>query len=580
MRMFVVLGLCCLLAGSIGLVVPVRAETVRVLLKHNRFPAALEDVRVRFEAAYPGDSVAWVTSEAEDSDQHRGLVRNLMSNEDTGYDLFNIDVIWPGILGEFFDDLNEAGIAPGIVAELLPAAVGANTVDGRLVGVPVELDLGLLYYRHDLLARYGYPASVLPPRTWDELYAMASDVQAKMREEDPVGNANVWGFDTQLVENEGLTCIALESIYTNGGGEIIEDTSVVNGTSTSTVTVDNPRAHAGLQRLHDWVGDIIDPTALTQRAGGSADRFRRGGSVFMRNWAFAIGTSKQPYSECEPDEQDLTGLFSVAPMPADVPERQAGTLGGWQLSLSRYSTRKATSIRLLNFLFSVEAQEILASYGFPITRMERYFPGSTACNTTGLCQNFKTVARFSSFPNYLERSADFQKAVTKVLTGELTAAASLSQLAGAWTYVPPAPQVTSSSGPGALIGGIVGGVAVLLCIVAGVVYRHHSTRRVRVFVATTATTGFPLSHPHHCSSAVCPAAALPCAVRLRCAVLRSLCPRSCLPFFLEPASPCGARLSNCVDCVYAAVVTTATRRHGRDPGAERGHDFASAAVGD
>lgn len=54
------------------------------------------------------------------------------------------------------------------------------------VAVPWFVDMGLLHYRGDLLARYGHDV----PTTWDELEAIAPDVQVKER---AAGNDDFWG---------------------------------------------------------------------------------------------------------------------------------------------------------------------------------------------------------------------------------------------------------------------------------------------------------------------------------------------------------------------------------------------------
>ena len=86
-------------------------------------------------------------------------------------DVMMIDVIWPGDLAEHLVDFNEYGGAEA-VADDFPAIVTNNTVDGALVGLPWFTDGGLLYYRTDLLEKYGYAG---PPKTWAELEEMATD---------------------------------------------------------------------------------------------------------------------------------------------------------------------------------------------------------------------------------------------------------------------------------------------------------------------------------------------------------------------------------------------------------------------
>ena len=72
-------------------------------------------------------------------------------------------------------------------------------------------DFGILYYRTDLLTKYGYSD---PPKTWDQLGAMAKKIQDGERANNP----NFYGFVFQGNAYEGLTCNALEWLASSGGG--------------------------------------------------------------------------------------------------------------------------------------------------------------------------------------------------------------------------------------------------------------------------------------------------------------------------------------------------------------------------
>src|SRR5260370_42368737 len=81
-----------------------------------------------------------------------------------GRDVCGVDVIWRGMLPEYFTDLKP--YFANEVSRQFPAIAAGYTVDNKLVAVPYRVDIGLLYYRTDLLRQYGYRE---PPRTWDEL---------------------------------------------------------------------------------------------------------------------------------------------------------------------------------------------------------------------------------------------------------------------------------------------------------------------------------------------------------------------------------------------------------------------------
>jgi trehalose/maltose transport system substrate-binding protein len=149
------------------------------------------------------------------ADDRLGLYLQFFEAQSSEVDVYQIDVIWPGDLAVHFVDLFEYGAATSS-AQHFPAIVENNTVDGRLIGIPWFTDAGLLYYRTDLLEKYGFDG---PPATWSELTEMAQTIQDGERAE---GNADFWGFVWQGNAYEGLTCDALEWIASNAGGSIIE----------------------------------------------------------------------------------------------------------------------------------------------------------------------------------------------------------------------------------------------------------------------------------------------------------------------------------------------------------------------
>ncbi|MCB1766527.1 MAG: extracellular solute-binding protein, partial [Candidatus Competibacteraceae bacterium] len=91
------------------------------------------------------------------------LYQQLLAAGASDVDVFQIDVVWPGILGNHFIDLTP--YAKDVVKDYFPAIIKNNTVGGKLVAMPWFTDAGLLYYRKDLLAKY----DAQPPQTWQEL---------------------------------------------------------------------------------------------------------------------------------------------------------------------------------------------------------------------------------------------------------------------------------------------------------------------------------------------------------------------------------------------------------------------------
>ena len=102
----------------------------------------------------------------------------------TDIDVYTTDVIWAPQLADQFLDLTEA--AKDVVGDHFPSIIESQTVDGKLVAMPFFTDAPALYYRKDLLEKYGKEV----PKTWEELAAIAKEIQdarARRRQYGHVG---------------------------------------------------------------------------------------------------------------------------------------------------------------------------------------------------------------------------------------------------------------------------------------------------------------------------------------------------------------------------------------------------------
>ncbi len=106
------------------------------------------------------------------SDASYSQLARVFSSKSSSFDVAMIDVVWPGAFAPYLVDLK-----PKLGKEAKQHAQGIiqnDTIDGKLVAMPWFGDFGILYYRTDLLKKYGYTA---PPKTWTQLFAMAKKIQ-------------------------------------------------------------------------------------------------------------------------------------------------------------------------------------------------------------------------------------------------------------------------------------------------------------------------------------------------------------------------------------------------------------------
>jgi trehalose/maltose transport system substrate-binding protein len=259
--------------------------------------------------------------------------RNLLESASKVPDVYGIDVIWPGILGDNLVDL-KTYVPEQEIAPYFPELIRNNTVNGRLVALPYNLGEGLLFYRVDLLHKYGYAA---PPKTWEELEKMAKRIQAGERAK---GNKDFWGYVWQGAPSEALTCNALEWQVSQGGGTILDE----NGR----ITVNNPQAIGAWERAARWVGSISPPGVTAYKEWDAFNIWQTGKAAFMRNWPNA-------YVAAQDENSPTRDQFDVAPLPAGR-AGSAATLGGQGYGVSRYSLHPREAVMLVRFLTSRNEQ--------------------------------------------------------------------------------------------------------------------------------------------------------------------------------------------------------------------------------
>jgi trehalose/maltose transport system substrate-binding protein len=297
--------------------------------------ADLEFLQKQLEkfTADTGNKVTIVPMPSSTSDQF-GQYKLWLAAGNSDIDVYQTDVIWAPQLADQFLDLKEA--AKDVIPLHFPSIIESQTSNGKLVAIPAFTDAPALYYRKDLLDKYKQAV----PKTWDEMAAVAKVVQDGER---TAGNADMQGFVFQGNAYEGLTCDALEWVKSSGGGQIVEP--------DGTISINNPKAAAALDRVKGWIGTISPQGALAYQEEESRGVWQLGNAVFMRNWPYA-------YSLGNGDDSKVKGLFEAVPLPSGGEGGgSAATLGGWNLAVSKYSKAPEEAIKLALFMASPEFQK-------------------------------------------------------------------------------------------------------------------------------------------------------------------------------------------------------------------------------
>jgi len=256
-------------------------------------------------------------------------------------DVFLMDVIWVGMIAKagWLEPLDAYIKQSKCNMDIFFKRVieDVDTFDSKIIALPVYIDGGLLYYRKDLLTKYGYNN---PPSTWAELVKMARNIQT----EEKAKNNDFWGFVWQGAMYEGLVCTFLE-FATSGGGGFLSDKS-------GRIRINTKANKKALQFMVDLIHKekISPPNTFTELKEEEVRLiFQQGNALFERNWpyAWALHTSAPSLKE----------KVGITKLPHFNGGKSASTLGGWHIGISRFSDVKTQAWEFVKFITSFEQQK-------------------------------------------------------------------------------------------------------------------------------------------------------------------------------------------------------------------------------
>ncbi len=317
----------------------VRSDTlVTLVFKHAKHPryAALSQLVAKFEAENPQIRVREEILPSSTDDQHQFYVIN-MAGHVGDFDVLDMDIIWvpefsrAGWLEELTPHVSTAELEP-----LDPAALRADWLDGRLFALPWFVDTGVLYYRKDLLTKYGLG----PPETYPELLEAARKILSEER--DP----RLTGFLWQGMQYEGLVCTALEFVRGNDG-------ALFRGAEQPALT--EPSTLEALQFMSDLIRryGVSPPLVTTLNEESTRNIFQSGRAIFMRNWPYVWPLLNQPNSP-------MAGRVGVTLVPHFPGHASAPTLGGFHVGVSAYSRHKREAAAFVRFMIRYDVQKEVA----------------------------------------------------------------------------------------------------------------------------------------------------------------------------------------------------------------------------
>ncbi|SRR6266566_5179977 len=316
---------------------------------------------------------------------------NTLRARSSAIDVMSIDVVYPAEFASngWTVDLTSKWSASDR-ANYLPGPIKSCTYQGKIAAAPLRTDLGVLYYRKDIVST--------PPKTFDELTNIAKSNASKAK----------YGYVWQGSQYEGLVCDFSEVLQGYGG-------NVLDPNDSKKVVVNSPEGLQALTEMVSWVGTIspISVTTLTEEPCRQA--FQNGDAIFMRNWPYAYSLGNNA------SQSKVAGKFDITSMPYGGSGTVGhSSVGGWNMAINAFSKNPDASWKFMQYMLGPDAQKQLAIQGSFTPALQSVYNDSDVKTKQPLFTKLQPILQYSLprpvSPVYPDLSNIIQNHVHQALT--------------------------------------------------------------------------------------------------------------------------------------------------------------------
>ncbi len=369
---------------------PVERTMIKFAAQADSTPAT-QAVIDAYNASQDMYTVEWIDM-TNDSSAMREQILTSMQAGSSDYDVLSMDVVWACEFAAagYIEPIDQLMQADGLkISQFNAGSMTAGNYNAKQYTLPFFPDLGLLYFRKDIVSAEDAAKLISGDYTYADLQAMAETYMGQGDTTD--------GVVLQAKLGECLVCNLTE--YTNGWTDI----------------------EGGLVALKAMVDSAATPADILNYAEGeTANNFIKGVSVFARNWPYQWGTIAS-------DGTITQDQVDVAPLPG------GSTVGGWLLGINKNSANQEGAWDFMKFV-ATDGQKIMSIQG-------GYLPGYTetlsdpdviAANAMLSMEGFQnalatTISRPVS-AHYSETSDAIMNAAHAYLSGEMELADAVSAI--------------------------------------------------------------------------------------------------------------------------------------------------------
>ncbi len=264
------------------------------------------------------------------------LAKSLRSKSDR-IDVFAVDLIWAPRFARWAEPLNSY-FSINERDQVIDATMRTCYIGEKLIAMPFYIDISLMYYREDLLAKLPNAQHLAQKLrqsiTWEEFISLHQQ------------NPSIYPFYTFAAKNfEGLICSFMEPL-------LVQKPDIFTADS---LNLNIPEARKSLKMLVDFIHKYhMTPEEVTQfdetrNYAFSLDH----DALFIRGWPGLIRT----YQTLQNREKFKNLRRAALPHLKGYPP--AFVFGGWDLMVSKFSTNKNAAVSFVKFLLRKESHKLM-----------------------------------------------------------------------------------------------------------------------------------------------------------------------------------------------------------------------------
>lgn len=276
------------------------------------------------------------------------LARSLRSKSER-LDIFSVDVIWIPRFARWANPLDHY-FNKNALDNFTKPVLESCYYDDQLVTIPLYTNVGVLYYRKDLIQQFpkheDIEKKLRSSITWDEFIKLGFQWKKEKR---PF-------FIFPADRYEGFICFF---------HELMSEKASHGAFSSDTVNLRLPEVRRSLDLIYNFINTWeLTPDNVTEFDElESLNYALETDALFIRGWpGYRL---HHRYNVSHPEKLEL---LEEIPLPHFPDIKKYGVFGGWNLMISKFSTKKEEAIEFIRFVQREENQILLFEQAghFPI----------------------------------------------------------------------------------------------------------------------------------------------------------------------------------------------------------------------